>query len=116
MTEDKKVQWHPAFYGAMHLEFRENKEELEFTEEVILNTMPLRVDMLVVKRKFPCEIRNEIGKLFRKYNLIEYKSPEDTLNYDVFLKGIAYTYLYFLGITFSFIANEVTSVRILLAL
>lgn len=94
MTEDKKVQWHPAFYGAMHLEFRENKEELEFTEEVILNTMPLRVDMLVVKKKFPCEIRNEIGKLFRKYNLIEYKSPEDTLNYDVFLKGIAYTYLY----------------------
>lgn len=94
MTEDKKVQWHPAFYGAMHLEFRENKEELEFTEEVILNTMPLRVDMLVVKKKFPCEIRNEIGKLFGKYNLIEYKSPEDTLNYDVFLKGIAYTYLY----------------------
>ena len=94
MTEDKKVQWHPAFYGAMHLEFRENKKELEFREEVILNTMPLRVDMLVVKKKFPCKIRNEIGKIFRKYNLVEYKSPEDTLNYDVFLKGIAYTYLY----------------------
>jgi len=94
MTKDKKVQWHPAFYGAMHLELRENKEDLEFTEEVILNTLPLRVDMLVVKKKYPCEIHNEIGRIFGKYNLIEYKSPNDSLNYDVFLKGVAYAYLY----------------------
>ena len=73
MAEDKKIQWHPAFYGAMHLEFKENKGDLEFTEELILNTMPLRVDMLLVKKKISCEIRNEIGKIFEKYNLIEYK-------------------------------------------
>lgn len=94
MTKDKKVQWHPGFYGAMHLELRDNKEDLEFVEELILNTMPLRVDMLVVKKKVNCEIQNEIGKIFTKYNLIEYKSPSDSLNYDVFLKGIAYAYLY----------------------
>mgnify|MGYP003309605139 CR=1 FL=1 len=94
MAKDKNIQWHPAFYGAMHLEFRENKEELEFTEELILNTLPLRVDMLVVKKKQPCILQNEIGQLFRKSNLVEYKSPDDALNYDVFLKGIAYAYLY----------------------
>lgn len=94
MTKDKKVQWHPAFYSAMHLEFMENKEELEFTEELILNTLPLRVDMLIVKKKIPCEIKNEIGRIFQTHNLLEYKSPEDTLDYDVFLKGIAYAYLY----------------------
>ena len=94
MAKDKNIQWHPAFYGAMHLEFKENKEDLEFTEELILNTLPLRVDMLVVKKKLPCEIQNEIGRLFRRNNLIEYKSPDDALNYDVFLKGIAYAYLY----------------------
>ena len=94
MTKDKKVQWHPAFYSAMHLEFRENREDLEFTEELILNTLPLRVDMLVVKKKIPCEIKNEIGRIFQTHNLLEYKSPEDTLDYDVFLKGIAYAYLY----------------------
>jgi len=94
MTKDKKVQWHPGFYGAMHLELRENKEDLEFTEEVILNMLPLRVDMLVVKKKYDCEIQNEIGKIFGRYNLIEYKSPTDSLNYDVFLKGLAYVYLY----------------------
>ena len=94
MTKDKKVQWHPAFYSPMHLELRENKDDLEFTEELILNTLPLRVDMLVVKKKIPCEIKNEIGRIFQTHNLLEYKSPEDTLDYDVFLKGIAYAYLY----------------------
>lgn len=87
MTKDKKVQWHPAFYGAMHLELKENKGELEFIEELILNTLPLRVDMLVVKKKVSCDIQNEIGQVFRKYNLLEYKSPKDALNYDVFLKA-----------------------------
>ena len=94
MAKDKKVQWHPAFYGAIHLELKDDKEKLEFTEELILNTLPLRVDMLIVKKKIPCELQNEIGRIFRKHNLIEYKSPEDKLNYNVFLKGIAYVYLY----------------------
>ena len=40
MAKDKNIQWHPAFYGAMHLEFKENKEDLEVTEELILNTLP----------------------------------------------------------------------------
>lgn len=97
MTKDKKVQWHPAFYGAMHLELKDNKEDLEFTEEVILNTLPLRVDMLIVKKKHPCEIQNEIGKIFGKHNLLEYKSPDDALNYNVFIKGIAYACLYKAG-------------------
>ena len=86
MAKDKKVQWHPAFYGAMHLEFKDNRNDLEFMEEVILNTMPLRVDMLVVKKKYPCQIQNEIGRIFEKYNLIEYKSPDDVLDYNVFIK------------------------------
>ena len=86
MTKDKKVQWHPAFYGAMHLELRENKDDLEFIEEVILNTLPLRVDMLVVKKKYPCEIKNEIGRIFERYNLIEYKSPKDAITIFLFIK------------------------------
>lgn len=94
MENDKKVQWHPAFYGAMHLELKENKEDLEFSEEVILNTLPLRVDMLIIKKRYSCEIQNEIGKIFGKHNLVEYKSPDASLNYNAFIKGMAYAYLY----------------------
>ena len=61
---------------------------------ILDSSLPLRVDMLVVKKKQPCEIQNEIGQIFPKNNLVEYKSPNDALNYDVFLKGIAYAYLY----------------------
>lgn len=94
MTEEKNTQWHPAFTAAIHMEFRENKLDLEFQSEVNLNTMPLRVDMILIKKKKDLELKNEIGKIFQQYNLIEYKSPNDTLNYDDFLKGIAYAYLF----------------------
>lgn len=33
MKQDKKVQWHSAFYGATQLELSENKMELEFSED-----------------------------------------------------------------------------------
>ena len=94
MGEGKKSQWHPAFYGALRLELVKNKQDLEFTEEFILNTLPLRVDTLIIKKKSCGEIYNEIGKIFKRYNLVEYKSPKDTLNENTFLKGVAYAILY----------------------
>ena len=79
MGKDKRNQWHPAFYGAMHLELKDNKEDLEFTEEKILNTLPLRSDLLIIKKRNSCIIQNEIGQIFGKHNLLEYKSPDDSL-------------------------------------
>ena len=76
------------------MEFVEDKADLDFQTEVTLNTMPLRVDMILIKKKKDLSLKNEIGRIFRRYNLIEYKSPKDDLNYDVFLKGIAYAYLF----------------------
>ena len=94
LSEEKNTQWHPAFTGAIHMEFLENKADLDFQPEVILNTMPLRVDMILIKKKPDVVLKNELGRIFRRYNLLEYKSPKDSLNYNTFLKGIAYAYLY----------------------
>ena len=94
LTEEKNTQWHPAFTAAIHMEFRENKSDLDFQSEVPLNTMPLRVDMILIKKKHDVIIKNELGRIFQQFNLLEYKSPKDELNYDVFLKGIAYAYLF----------------------
>lgn len=88
------TQWHPAFYGAMQLELADDKKKLDFAEEVILNTLPLRLDMLVIKKKKNHSIRNEIGRIFQKYNILEYKSPDDELDIDSFLKGLVYVFLY----------------------
>lgn len=94
MSEDNRTQWNPGFTGAIHMEFRDNKRDLEFQSEVILNTMPLRIDMILIKKKKEVALKNEIGKMFKKYNLLEFKSPKDSLNYNTFLKGIAYACLY----------------------
>ena len=93
-TQENRMQWHPACFAALNLEFLENKEELEFLREQSINELPLRVDALIIKKTKNCIIKNEIGEIFRWYNLVEYKSPDDELSFNTFLKGIAEVYLY----------------------
>ncbi len=92
--EDTKIQWHAAFVSAMNLELAQNRSDLEYHKEYNLNTKPLEVDLLVIKKDAGIEITNEIGKLFRGHNIVEYKSPDDHLNIDSFYKAGAYASLY----------------------
>ena len=39
-------------------------------------------------------ISNQIGKIFRRFNIIEYKSPDDGLTIDDYAKTLSYAYLY----------------------
>lgn len=91
---DTKVQWHPGFVAAMNLELAKNRADLIFEKEYNLNTKPLEIDLLVVKKNASVDIANEIGKLFRGHNIMEYKSPEDHLDIDDFYKTGAYASLY----------------------
>ena len=92
--KSQKLQWHPAFCSALRLELLEDAENLEFTDEFQLTEKPLQIDCTVVKVKRDCKIKNEIGKIFRKHNIFEYKSPKDELNIDTFYKAVAYACLY----------------------
>lgn len=92
--EDTLIQWHPAFVAAIELELAENRKELSFEEEYNLNTRPLEIDLLVIKKEPSVQIKNEIGHFFRSYNLLEYKSPGDQLDIDVLYKVIGYACLY----------------------
>jgi hypothetical protein len=49
---------------------------------------------LIIKKKRNIITKNSIGRLFRKYNLIEFKSPSDSLNYDTYVKTVGYACLY----------------------
>ena len=91
----EKIQWHPAFAAAMGLEFKNDYEYVRIEQEHNLSKEPLRIDLLVLKvnnteRKFS----NEIGHIMKTYNIIEYKSPKDSLNIDDYYKTIAYACLY----------------------
>ena len=92
--KSQKLQWHPAFCSALRLELLEDAENLEFTDEFQLTEKPLQIDCTVVKVKRDCKIKNEIGKIFRKHNIFEYKFPMDELNIDTFYKAVAYACLY----------------------
>lgn len=59
----------------MNLEFEENRSDLIYEKEYNLNTKPLEIDLLVIKKDPNIQIVNEIGKIFRGHNIIEYKSP-----------------------------------------
>ncbi len=93
-SKEKRLQWHPACFAALNLEFTDNKNDLEFFQEIAVNDLPLRMDVLIIKKTHNRKIKNEIGKIFRWYNVVEYKSPDDELSFNVFLKGIAEVYLY----------------------
>ena len=90
----RKTQWHPAFCSAVHLELRADKQKLQYTNEYNLNTKPIQIDLLVIKKPAGAVLENEIGKIFRGHNILEYKSPDDTMNVDTYYKALAYAYLY----------------------
>ena len=91
----EKIQWHPAFAAAIGLEFRDDYKDVIIQQEYNLSKEPIRIDLLISRtdgnfRRF----NNEIGHIMKTYNIIEYKSPEDSLNIDDYYKTIGYAGLY----------------------
>lgn len=76
------------------MEFEENRSDLVYEKEYNLNMKPLEIDLLVIKKDPNVQIVNEIGKIFRGHNIIEYKSPNDEFDVDTFYKASAYGCLY----------------------
>ena len=92
--ETVSIQWHPGFYGAAEIEFLSNKGDLEFWREFNLSKEPVRMDLLIIKKLTDVKIKNEIGHIFKKLNVAEYKSPDDALTIDDYYKTIGYACLY----------------------
>ena len=103
----KITQWHPAFCSAMELEFIKEKGKLEYEREHEINSKPIKMDLLVIKKKSSENVENEIGRdFFERYNIFEYKNPKDGLNIDTFFKVVAYASLYKAN------ASEVNGIRV----
>ena len=96
MEEDRGnvLQWHPAFYADIQIEFQEESHKLMFQNEYPLSKKPMLVDILVIKKRPGEKIQKNIGRIFRTYNLIEYKSPTDYLSVDDFYKVYGYACFY----------------------
>lgn len=90
----EKLQWHPAFAAALRITLSEEMQYLELQEEYLLSKAPPKIDILVVKKLKEIAIRKKIGRIFRGHNIIEYKSPEDSLSVNDFYKVYGYTCFY----------------------
>ena len=82
------------FMQTCRLNSGEEKEKLKFEREYLLSSKPMAIDVLIIKKKDAEPIHKNIGKIFRKYNIIEYKSPSDSLSVDDFYKVYGYTNFY----------------------
>ena len=93
-AEETALQWHPAFFAGIQIEFSEEKEKLTFENEHQLGTKPKQIDVLIIKKESETKLRKNIGRIFRKYNIIEYKSPEDYISIDDFYQVYGYAYFF----------------------
>jgi hypothetical protein len=107
------INWHEAFVAALKLTFEEYKDALEFHDEVQLNTQPLRVDAVIIKKKPETVINKKIAAVFKTANILEYKSPGVSLSVDDFSKTLAYCLIYTVverilitELSLSFIVNQ----------
>lgn len=91
---EKNLQWHPAFYAGIQIELEEEAKDLIFENEHQLGTKPFGIDVLIIKKESEKPVRKNIGRIFRKYNIMEYKSPTDYLSIDDFYKVYGYTCFY----------------------
>ncbi len=92
--KDTGIQWHPGFVAAMNLELKADRGGLQYEREYNLNTKPLEIDLLIIKKRADMRLENEVGRMFRGHNILEYKDPADHLNVDVLYKVEGYAHLY----------------------
>lgn len=62
---DTKIQWYPGFVATMNLELKDYNENLAFEKEYNLNTKPLEIDLLIIKKEVSIHISNisRMGRL-----------------------------------------------------
>ena len=90
----KRLQWHPAFFAGIQIELEEERDKLTFENEHQLNTKPLEVDVVIIKKQPGAQIQKNIGQIFKEHNIIEYKGPDDSFNIDDFYKVYGYACIY----------------------
>lgn len=88
------LQWHPAFYASLQIELQEEAKYLTFENEHQLGTKPKEIDVLVIKKAEHIQIRKNIGRIFRKHNIFEYKRPSDTLSINDYYRTLGYACFY----------------------
>ena len=91
---EEGIPWHTAFFEAIQMELDEYSQDLQFISEYQLNTQPLRIDVVIIKKSRDVVIEKNIASIFRKENIVEYKNPDDYVSIDDFYLVYGYACVY----------------------
>ncbi len=108
--EAEATYWHPAFYADIQIELKDDADNLIFENEHHLGKKPMEIDVLIIKKNTDRPVKKNIGRIFRKHNIVEYKSPSDSLSIDDFYKVYGYACFYKADVPYvdSILATDLT--------
>jgi hypothetical protein len=92
--DEPRIAWHAAFVEAIQMELHQYRDLLEFKPEYPLTAEPLKIDVVIIKKTTNVPIHKNIAAIFRKHNILEFKSPTDYLSLNDFYKVYGYACLY----------------------
>ena len=91
---EPNIDWHAAFYDAIRMELAQDWDKLQFEREHPLNLEPLRPDVIIIKKTPGAVLHQKFAEIFRWHNIIEFKSPEDSLSISDYMKAFSYPCIY----------------------
>ena len=74
----------------MQIELSDEAEFLQFFKEYSLTDGPLRADTLIIKKDPERRIQKNIGQIFRRFNVVEYKNPWESLAVRTYYQAVSY--------------------------
>jgi hypothetical protein len=89
-----EIPWHPAFVVALKATLIDYDDALDYRLEHPLASEPLRIDILVIKKRPEVVVKKQIAEIFRLENIVEYKNPKKSLSVNEFHKAFARAHLY----------------------
>ena len=88
-----RSDWHAGFEALLKIETFRYEDKVRIRVEEEIGVMPPRTDFIILVEDERVEFEKEIFKLFRRYNIIEYKNPNDSLNERIIRKVCGYANL-----------------------
>ena len=85
--------WHAWFYALLRITFHKYPA-VDVLREVMLGVQAPRADFIVIVEDKKLNLGLKIFSFFRKYDILEFKSPDDELNMFTLWKGVGYVSFY----------------------
>lgn len=86
------INWHDFFMSGLQIQLESYRDILTFKPEFVLNRQCRRIDCLITKEPGSPPIDAAIARKFRRYNLIDYKGPGESMSVINYYKVLSYAY------------------------